>query len=131
MRTGTEGETAYLLLMSHHSLRGNLNDENEIYVGDSFIMFRTEKVPAKTTKQHNLLRSLACLSGKWDSVQPAFFFFFTFHVFASNLNCNKHQTFSLTASCNLFIMSRLYTATKQLTVVSHKWKRYYLLSLFG
>ena len=56
---------------------------------------------------------------------------FTFQVFVSNLSCNNNQTFSLTAFCNLFIMCKLYTATKRLTVVSHKWKRYYLLSLFG
>ena len=58
-------------------------------------------------------------------------YLFIFYAFALKLSCNNHQTFSLAASCNLFIMSKLYTATKQLTVVSHKWKRYYLLSLFG
>ena len=103
-------------------------------------MFITEKKPAKTTKQYNLLRtfsySLACLSGKWDSVikSPRFlflFFFSTFHAFASNLSRNNNQTFYLAASCNLFIVSKLYTATKQLTVVSHKCQLYLLLSLFG
>ena len=49
----------------------------------------------------------------------------------SELQEQSNILFSLAASCNLFITSKLYTATKQLTVVSHKWKRYYLLSLFG
>ena len=49
----------------------------------------------------------------------------------SELQEQSNILFSLAASCNLFITSKLYTATKQLTVVSHKWKHYYLLSLFG
>ena len=54
-----------------------------------------------------------------------------FHAFASNLSRNNDQTFYLAASCNLFIVSKLYTATKQLTVVSHKCQLYLLLSMSG
>ena len=102
-------------------------------------MFITEKKPKKTTKKYNLLRtfsySLACLSGKWDAVikSPRFllfiYFFSTLHAFPSNLSRNNNQTFYLAASCNLFIVSKLYTATKQLTVVSHKCQLYLLLSM--
>ena len=101
-------------------------------------MFRTEKKICKNYQTLNLLRtisySLACLSGKWNSVikSPRFlflFFFSTFHASASNLSRNNNQTFYLAASCNLFIVSKLYTATKQLTVVSHKCQLYLLLSM--
>ena len=62
-------------------------------------MFITEKKPKKTTKQYNLLRTLACLRGKWDAVtkSPRFllfiYFFSTLHAFPSNLSRNNNQHF--------------------------------------